>query len=451
MGNMSQEGGKSGWIDENAKGIKDAKLSLTSKIGILALFCTMSEFAILTPSIASFSHHFVGTDITTIMFANSITGVISVPVSILVGTMLHKIGFKPAAVVGILVMSLGGAFPFLMPDITDYSYVIFSRVLVGLGLGLMFPVGNATIIALYDGEERSRLLGLGITIQFVFNLIYTTAAGFLTEIGWNYSFLAYLIGFVPLVVVVAWMPEAKPFVRSALAKQQAARAAEGVASGFVAAAAGAAAEGSAGSVAAGGVSDARGQRIPHAIWGYALFALAGWICVVAVQVVTSTVLDERALAGSGQAALVINCCGLGTIASGLVFPRLVLLFKERLFGVSALLIVVGIVPCLLAESVLVYAVGVFVLGFGGSAFFTAAQDATGNIAPTSRIPFVSGIMTSMMNLGPFIAPYVFAASVAAMPAMGSNAIFPVLIAMGIAVAVIGLVHPMKALTTAPER
>ncbi len=400
-----------------------AKLSLTSKIGILALFCTMSEFAILTPSIASFSHHFASTDITTIMFANSITGVISVPVSIAVGTILHKIGFKPAAIVGILIMSLGGAFPFLLPNITDYSYVIFSRVLVGFGLGIMFPVGNATIIALYDGEERSRLLGFGITIQFAFNLIYTTAAGFLTEIGWNYSFLAYLIGLVPLVVVLLWMPEAKPFVCEAKERERALFA----------------------------NTQGEKQRVPRAIWGYALFALTGWICVVAVQVVTSTVLDERAIAGPGQAALVINCCGVGTIVSGLLFPRLVALFKERLFGVSALLIVAGIIPCFVASNALVYALGVFVLGFGGSAFFTAAQDATGNIAPTSRIPFVSGVMTSMMNLGPFIAPYVFAASMACMPQMGSNALFPVLICMGAVVAFVGLVHPMRALTTAPVR
>lgn len=193
------------------------------------------------------------------------------------------------------------------------------------------------------------------------------------------------------------------------------------------------------------------QRVPRAIWGYALFALTGWICVVAVQVVTSTVLDERAIAGPGQAALVINCCGVGTIVSGLLFPRLVTLFKECLFGVSALLIVAGIIPCFVASNALVYALGVFILGFGGSAFFTAAQDATGNIAPTSRIPFVSGVMTSMMNLGPFIAPYVFAVSMACMPQMGSNALFPVLICMGAVVALVGLVHPMRALTTAPVR
>ena len=147
------------------------ELSTANVVGILALFCCMSEFAILTPSIAAFSQHFAGTDITTIMFANSITGVVSVPVGIISGSALHKVGFKPAGLLGVLIMSLGGAFPFLMPGITDYTYVIVSRIIVGVGLGIMFPVGNATIIAFFDGERRERLLGFGITIQFVFNRI----------------------------------------------------------------------------------------------------------------------------------------------------------------------------------------------------------------------------------------------------------------------------------------
>ncbi len=57
-----------------------------------------------------------------------------------------------------------------MPDITDYRPYRFARYRGASGLGVMFPVGNATIIAFFDGERRSRLLGLGITIQFLFNL-----------------------------------------------------------------------------------------------------------------------------------------------------------------------------------------------------------------------------------------------------------------------------------------
>lgn len=392
-------------------------LTVRGAVGILALFCTMSEFAILTPSIAAFSHHFTGTDITTIMLANSITGIVSVPVSIASGALLPRVGFRRAAIAGILVMTLGGAYPFLLPDITDYGVVIVSRVIVGLGLGVMFPVGNAAIIALCEGEERSRLLGLGITIQFVFNIIYTTAAGYLTELGWNYSFLAYLIGLVPLAVVMAWMPEAKGAVSTGSAMTRAG-APEG--------------------------SPTR-SAVPPAVAGYALFALAGWTCVVTVQVVTSSVLDWRGLAGPGEAALVINCCGIGTILCGLLFPALIRWFKARLFGVAALLIVAGIIPCLVAESPVVYAAGVFILGFAGSAFFTAAQNAAGNIAPADRVPFVSGVMTSMMNLGPFLAPYVFSASMAALPALGLDAVFPVLIGVAAMVAAVGLVHPMRAL------
>lgn len=395
-------------------------LSTMNVIGILALFCTMSEFAILTPSIAAFSHHFADTDITTIMLANSITGIVSVPVSIISGALLPKVGFKPAAIVGILIMTVGGAYPFLMPDITDYNLIIFSRVIVGIGLGIMFPVGNASIIALCEGEQRSRLLGLGITIQFVFNIIYTTVAGYLTEIGWNYSFLAYLIGFVPMVIALLWMPEAKNIVRAKLADQVKTQA-------------------------------VAKPKIPRSITGYALFALAAWTCVVTVQVVTSSVLDWRGLAGPGEAALVINCCGIGTILCGVLFPYLVRWFKTRLFGISAAFIVIGLIPCLLAPSSVVYALGVFILGFAGSAFFTAAQNATGNITPPERIPFVSGIMTSMMNLGPFLAPYVFSSSMLLLPAMGFDAVFPVLIVIALVVCVIGLAHPMRALmATKPE-
>lgn len=402
--------------------MKSEKLSVMNTIGILALFCTMSEFAILTPSIAAFAHHFADTDITTIMLANSITGVISVPVSIASGALLPRIGFRPVAIIGILIMSIGGAFPFLMPDITNYGFIIFSRVVVGIGLGIMFPVGNASIIALCEGEQRSRLLGLGITIQFVFNIIYTTLAGYLTEIAWNYSFLAYLVGFIPLVIALVWMPESKGVV----AASKAADATQG--------------------------QPKEKGKISRAIGGYAVFALAAWTCVVTVQVVTSSILDVRGLAGPGEAALVINCCGVGTILCGVLFPYLVRIFKGRLFGVAGVFIVIGLIPCLFATSSIVYAIGVFILGFAGSAFFTAAQNATGNITPPDRVPFVSGIMTSMMNLGPFLGPYVFSLSMVMIPSMGYDAIFPVLMVIAAIVAIVGLVHSMKALTAkSPEQ
>ena len=259
-------------------------------VGILAIFCTMGEFTILTPSIAAFSHHFADTPTTTIMLANSITGMISVPVSILSGSLLPRVGFRRSAIIGVLIMSLAGASPFLFPDTQDYSVVIASRMAVGVGLGILFPVGNATIIAFFEGERRSRLLGLGVPVQFLFALVYTTVAGFLTEIGWNYSFLTYLVGLVPLAVVVAFMPEARSFALT---------------------------ESSASSSALCAI-----RCTPRAVWGYALFALAVWTCVTTVQVITSTVLDERGLAGACHQLLRprLDCLRLGVPLRSSIVP-----------------------------------------------------------------------------------------------------------------------------------
>ena len=380
----------------------------------------MSEFAILTPSmIAAFTASLRGDgQPDNYVRPNSITGIVSVPVSVLSGRLAPR-RLQMMAILGILVMSLGGAFR--SPDAgyhrlyARHRFAHYRRHRLGCDV----PRWKRDHHPLCSKARSARVFRPGHHGRFLFSLIYTTVAGYLTEIRWNYSFLAYLIGLVPLVVALAWMPEAKGVVAEGRKRERAER------------------------------SSATKEKIPHAIWGYALFALATWTCVVTVQIITSTILDVRGLASSGQAALVINCCGIGTILCGLAFPTLVRVFKTRLFGIGAALAAIGVVPCMLADNTIVYAIGVFVLGFGGSMFFTAAQNATGNIAPKSRVPFVSGIMTSMMNLGPFIAPYLFAATVAANPAEGNDAVFPVLIAMCAVCAVIGLLHPMRALVAKP--
>lgn len=405
-------------LDEGAAMEKDRSLTTLNIVGILALYCCMSEFTILTPSVASFAAHFQNTSYTTILLANSITGIVSVPISILIGAIVNRVGFRPLGVAGILLMSLGGAFPFMLSGLTDYSFIIFSRIVVGIGLGFLFPLAGSLIIVYFNGEDRGRYLGRGITLQFVFAIIYTVIAGFLTNIGWNYSFLAYLVALIPLMAVVLWLPEGKNLM-SFNSKVQAEKS-------------------------------RTKEKIPRAVLGYALFGLAAWIATVTVQLICSSVLDVRGLGDAGMASIVISASGVGTIISGIAFPRVLRVLKQRVFGVCSVLVIVGLIPCFYATNAAMYGVGVFLIGFGGSAFFTAAQNSTGNLSPKTRIPFINGLMTSMMNLGPFFAPYIVSASALAVPSLGISAVFPVCIAMMVVCAVFGFVLPFKAISKAPE-
>lgn len=395
---------------------KDA-FGLKEIIGTLALFGAMSEFAVMNPCIAAFAQHFAGTPMTTIMFANTICGAVAVPVAIIVGAVLPKVGYKPAALFGCILMAVGGAFPFLMPDMTNYGQVVFSRITVGIGLGIVTPIGPATVFAFTEGKQRAKLLGWGSSVTFVFTMILSIAAGILCEIAWNWSFLAYLIVLVPFVFALFCLPEAKHIVRAERAAEKARE-----------------------------TTTAQKASVPKAIWGYAVLAVCAFMLVATIQMQGSNIFLERNLGGSGIYGVIMNACGLGSIVAGIIYGSFVRVLKKRIYVVSAILGAIGFVPCFLVSSVPLYALGLFLIGFGGSMFYTTAQNAASNITPVSRTSFVSGVMTSMMNLSTLIGPYFITLAAMLLPTFGATSMCPLAIVFFVVLGVVSLILPLKGIT-----
>lgn len=383
------------------------KLSVLNLIGIFGLFSFMAEFTIMTPSIAAFSAHFGGTPFTTIMLANTITGVVGIPMSIIAGATVNRIGYRPMSIVGALIMIFGGAFPFLMPGLAEYWPIIFSRVLVGLGYGLIFPLGGALFILYFKGKKRSQLLGAGVMVQFGFAILFSLVAGFLTDIAWNYSFLTYLISLIPFIFVAAFLPEAKHLGLEAQKAKMAAQ--QGVLK----------------------------ERIPNATYAYiVVFGLIMWMMYIVVNFLASILLGERGIGDAGAAGLMASCFCLGNVASGLIFAQAVGWLKSRIFGIFGVIAALGLFVAYFATSVPMYGAGAFLIGFGGSTVYVAAQNSIGNISPKARVPFTNGLLTAAMNLASFFVAYWITFSQGAAPSLGTGA--PLVIG-GAAVAVTSVV------------
>ncbi|MDR0513562.1 MAG: MFS transporter [Coriobacteriaceae bacterium] len=390
------------------------KLTILNMLGIFGLFSFMAEFTIMTPSIAAFSAHFDGTPFTTIMLANTITGVIGIPMSILAGATVNKIGYRPMAIVGALIMIFGGAFPFLMPDLAEYWPVIFSRILVGVGYGLIFPLGGAFFILYFKGKKRSQLLGAGIMVQFGFAILFSLVAGMLTDIAWNYSFLTYLISLVPFVFVAAFLPEAKHLGAEADKAKAAAQA--------------------------GTIK----QKIPHATYAYiVVFGLVLWMMYIVVNFLASIILGERGIGDAGAAGLMASCFCLGNVASGLLFPHAVGFLKSRTFGVFGIIAAAGLVVAYLSDSVMMYGTGAFLIGLGGSTVYVAAQNSIGNISPKPRVPFTNGLLTAAMNLASFFVAYWITFGQEALPSFGTGAPMVIGAAIVAVTSVVCLFIPFK--------
>src|SRR5512139_3937846 len=134
----------------------------------------------------------------------------SVVVQLIVGPLVDKFGYRPVAIVGFLVASLG---MFLIGLATSLATAFLACVLLGIGAMCLNTVGNTLVpVVLFDGKDPARasnfgnaFFGLGYVITpLLFSLLAGSALGYRTGV--------YLLGGVFLVFLVVALSSTYPRV-----------------------------------------------------------------------------------------------------------------------------------------------------------------------------------------------------------------------------------------------
>ena len=134
----------------------------------------------------------------------------SVIVQLIVGPLVDKFGYRPVAIVGFLVASLG---MFLIGLATSLATAFIACVLLGAGAMCLNTVGNTLVpVVLFDGKDPARasnfgnaFFGLGYVITpLLFSLLAGSALGYRTGV--------YLLGGVFLVFLVVALSSTYPRV-----------------------------------------------------------------------------------------------------------------------------------------------------------------------------------------------------------------------------------------------
>ena len=134
----------------------------------------------------------------------------SVIVQLIVGPLVDKFGYRPVAIVGFLVASLG---MFLIGLATSLATAFVACVLLGAGAMCLNTVGNTLVpVVLFDGKDPARasnfgnaFFGLGYVITpLLFSLLAGSALGYRTGV--------YLLGGVFLVFLVVALSSTYPRV-----------------------------------------------------------------------------------------------------------------------------------------------------------------------------------------------------------------------------------------------
>lgn len=124
---------------------------------------------------------------------------------------------RQALITGLLMVSFGG----VLPTLTQlYPLVFASRLILGFGVGLMNAHAINIISHYYQGQERTKLLGLRGSSEVLGSATLTFLAGQLLTLGWEKSYLVYLIGLVMLGLYLIFVPKDKQEVRTEVANHK---------------------------------------------------------------------------------------------------------------------------------------------------------------------------------------------------------------------------------------
>ena len=272
---------------------------------------------------------------------------------------------------GLLILSISGTAPFWYQG---YYFVFVTRLLFGLGVGMLNAKAISIISERYHGKTRIQMLGFRGSAEVVGASILTLAVGQLLTFGWTASFLAYVAGLVVLALFLLFVPYDK---------------------------------------AEGKVSKHKHEELERLTltmkWLIFYLAIAASVIVCTNTAITFRIPSLLIEAGFGDAqlsSLVLSAMQLIGILAGLSFSFLISAFREKLLLVAGITFGVGQIMIALAPSLWLVVAGSVLGGFAYSIALTTVFQLVSEKIPSKLLNKATSFAVLGCSFGASLTPFV---------------------------------------------
>lgn len=327
----------------------------------LMLVSTLSPSTALPQMITTF--HQQGYAASQVEFLFSLSSFAILAMLLLNPIIERLISERLSTILGLLLIAFGGSMPVVFQT---YSLVFVSRILLGIGIGLINSRAISIISETYAGSEQAQMLGLRGSFEIIGNALLTMIVGFIVVLGWSWTFSVYLFALPILAVYLIFAP--KPKVEVEEPQQDETRA------------------------------KFRKEDILYIV---GLSLLAGFVINInsANSLRIPVIVDQLHLGSSRQASLILSGMMLMGILSGICFEGLLGRFSKNLITISMIPFALGLFMVGFANNLWVMLIGAMLSGFWYSIVVTCVfSDVSTNISP-QLIGNATTLILIFCNLG----------------------------------------------------
>ncbi|HWR08695.1 MFS transporter [Sporomusa sp.] len=137
----------------------------------------------------------------------SLPSLLMIPAIIITGKLADYVSKKTLLMIGTILFTAGGFGGIFANNIMD---LVWTRALLGIGAGIVYPMAPAMIAYLYQGQERAQMLGWTNACGSVFSFVLGIGAGYAALFHWKYAFYFYLIFVLVFLMQWAMLPDFPP-------------------------------------------------------------------------------------------------------------------------------------------------------------------------------------------------------------------------------------------------
>ncbi len=167
------------------------------KIGILGISLFLQVAGSNLAAIPLIAKSFPNQSITSIQALFTIPSFTIMLFILFSNAFIRWFGKRNTVIIGMLATIVGGLIPFF---INNFSLIVFSRLLVGAGIGLFTSLAVSLIGDCFSGDEQKTLIGIQGAMGTLGNSSCTFISGLLLGINWQSTFL-YMLIIIPFLIL----------------------------------------------------------------------------------------------------------------------------------------------------------------------------------------------------------------------------------------------------------
>lgn len=182
--------------------MKQISKKVTFTILSISLLTVMAGAA-MAPALGTIKQHFADSSDILIQLIVSFPSLTIIITNFFFSYLCRFFKTKTLALIGLWLYTLSGSLAFFVDNI---GIILLLRALLGVSVGLIMPLSTGLLAYYFPPDKQAKLMGLAASMSQMGGVIATLLAGLLSNIGWNYAFLVYLLGFVALIPVALFLP-----------------------------------------------------------------------------------------------------------------------------------------------------------------------------------------------------------------------------------------------------